>query len=57
MVQMTDAHVKCSEALRNLRFDWVQDPEVVLDEKLKVVGLESKYLKTDPELFEVYRRK
>jgi len=38
---MTAAHIKCSEALRSLRFAWVQDQEVVLNEKLKTVGLES----------------
>jgi len=54
---MTAAHVKCSKVLRSLRFDWAQDPEVVLDEKLQVVGLESEYLETDLELFEVFHKK
>jgi len=40
-----------------LRFDWIQDPEVVLDEKLKTVGLECEYLETDPELFKVFHNK
>jgi len=53
----TDTHDKCSKVLRNLRFDWIQDREVVLVEKLKVVGLESACLETDLELFEVYRKK
>ena len=42
---------KFSKALRNLRFDWTQDPEVVLSERLKTIGLESEHLKIDPELF------
>ena len=54
---MTTAHYKCSRALRNLRFNWIQDPEVVLSERLKDVGLDSDYIKTDLELFEVYRKK
>ena len=53
----TQIYYKCSKALRNLRFDWTQDPEVVLRERLKTVGLESEYLKTDPELFVGYCRK
>jgi len=54
---MTAAHVKCSKALCNLRFDWVQDPEVVLDEKLQVVDLESEYLETDLELSKIFHSK
>ena len=54
---MTDAHERCSRVLRNLRFDWIQDPERVLDEKLNIVGLEYEHLETDLELFEVYRKK
>jgi len=53
----TQIYYKCSKALRNLRFDWTQDPEVVLSERLKTIGLEYEYLKTDPELFEGYCRK
>jgi len=41
---MTDAHAKCSKVLRSLRFDWIKDPIVVLDEKLKTVGLTADYL-------------
>jgi len=40
---MTNAHDRCSRALRDLRFDWIQDPEVVLD--------------TDMELFKVFHKK
>jgi len=54
---MTAAQVKCFKVLRSLRFDWVQDPEVVLDEKLQVVDLESECLETDLELFEVFHKK
>jgi len=54
---MTSAHEKCSCALRNLRFDWIQDPGVVLSERLKDVGLDFDYIKTYLELFEVYRKK
>jgi len=45
---MTAAHVKCFKVLHSLRFDWLQDPEVVLDKKPKTVGLASEYLETDP---------
>jgi len=27
---MTSVHDRCSRALRDLHFDWTQDPEVVL---------------------------
>ena len=54
---MTAAHEKCSKALRSLRFDWTQDPEIVLNERLKTIGLESEYLKTDLELFKVFHQK
>ena len=56
-ISMTTAHDRCSRALRNLRFDWIQDPEVVLSERLKDVGLESEYLETDLELFKVFHQK
>jgi len=54
---MTAAHEKCSKALRSLRFDWTQDPEIALNERLKTIGLESEYLKTDLELFKVFHQK
>jgi len=54
---MTDEHDRCSRAISFLRFNWIQDPEVVLDEKLKTVGLESVYFETDIELFDVFRKK
>jgi len=54
---MTSAHDRCYRALRDLRFDWIQDPEVVLSEKLAAIGLDSEYLKKDSELFEVHRKK
>jgi len=57
MIKMIDARVKCSNVLLRLRFDWIQDPEVVLDEKSQVVGLESEYLEIDLELFEVFHKK
>jgi len=53
----TDAHRRCSRAIRFLRFNWIQNPEVILNEKLQTDGLNSDYLKNDPELFEVFRRK
>jgi len=40
-----------------LRFNWTQNPEVILGEKLQTVGWNSGYLKNDPELFEVFRKK
>jgi len=54
---MTTVRIECSEALRSLHFAWVRDPEVVLHEKLKTVGLESVYLETDLELFKVFHKK
>jgi len=53
----TGGHEKCSKVLRSLRFDWTQGPEIVLNERLKTIGLESEYLKTDLELFEVFHQK
>jgi len=50
----TDAHEKRSKVFRSLRFDWTQDPEIVLNKKLKTIGLESEYLVTDLELFKVF---
>jgi len=52
----TDVHTRCFGVLSNLRFNWTQYPQVVLHEALKTVGLDSDYLKTDPELFEFYRK-
>jgi len=58
MVRMSaNVHKECSKVFRSLRFAWVQDPEVVLNEKLKTVGLESVYLETDLELFKVFHKK
>ena len=54
---LTDAHEECSKVLRSLRFDWTQDPKVVLNETLKTVGLEYEYLETDLELFRVFHQK
>jgi len=53
----TVTHEKCSKVLRSLRFDWTQDPEIVLNERLKTIGLESEYLKTDLEVFKVFHQK
>ena len=53
----TDAYERCSKAIRSLYFNWFQNPEVILNEKLQTVGLNSGYLKDDTELFEVFRRK
>jgi len=50
----TDAHKRCSRAIRFLRFKWIQNPAVILNEKLQTVGLNSDYLQTDPKLFEVF---
>jgi len=57
MLTMKAVHNRRSKALRFLPFDWIQDPEEVLNEKLKTVGLESEYLETDLKLFEVFRKK
>jgi len=35
----------------------MQDPVVILSEALKTIGLDSDYLTTNPELFEIYRRR
>jgi len=51
-----DAHERCTRVLRNLRLNCIQDPEVVLTKELKTVGLDSDYLKSNPELFDVFRR-
>jgi len=45
----TDAHDGCSKAIRSLRFNWIQNPEEIFNEKLQTVGLNSDYLKNDPE--------
>jgi len=47
----TDSHERCSKTIQSLRFNWIQNPEVILNEKLQTVGLYSDYLKNDPELF------
>ena len=52
-----EIHDKCFRAIRSLRFNWVQNPEVVLDKKLQTIGLNSDYLKNDPGLFEVFRKR
>jgi len=52
-----NAHDRCFRAIRFLRFNWIQNPEIILNEKLQTVGINSDYLKNDPELFEVFRRK
>ena len=52
-----DAHDICSKAIRSLRFNWIQNPETMLDERLQTVGLRSEYLKNDPKLFEIFRKK
>ena len=52
----TDIHDRCFRTIRFLRFNWVQNPEVLFNETLQTVGLNSDYLRNDPELFEVFRR-
>jgi len=47
---------RCFRAIRSLRFNWVQNPVVTLDEKLQTVGLSSDHLKNGPKSFEVFRR-
>jgi len=47
---------KCFHVLRDLRCNWMPDPEVVLREALKAIGSGSDHLTTNPELFEIYRR-
>jgi len=54
---MTNVQEKCLHVLRDLRCNWIQDPEVALSEALKTIGLDSDYLKTNPELLEIYRKK
>jgi len=56
MIKMTNVQEKCLHVLHDLRCNWVQDPEAVLSEALKTIGLDSDYLKTNPELFEIYRK-
>ena len=52
----TEVHDKCFRAIRSLRFNWVENPDIVLDKKLLTIGLNSEYLKKDPGLFEVFRK-
>jgi len=51
---LTDAQRRCAEAIRFLRFNWFQNPEVISNEQLQTVGLNSEYLKNDLELFEIF---
>jgi len=51
---MNDPQAECFKILQSLCCDWIQDPIVVLDEKLKTVGLTTDYLNTDQELFKVF---
>jgi len=53
----TDAYRRGFMAIRFFRFNWSQNPEVILNERLQAVGLNSEYLKNDPELFKVFRQK
>jgi len=53
---MTNVQEKCLHVLRDLRYNWMQDPEVVLSEALKTIILDSDYLKTNPELCAIYRK-
>ena len=52
----TEVHNKCCRAIRSLRFNRIQNPEVVLDKKLQTIGFNSDYLKKDPGLFEIFRK-
>jgi len=54
---MTDVNAECSKVLRSLRFNWIQDPVVVFEEKLQTIGLTAEYLKIDQELFKVFHDK
>jgi len=54
---MTNVQEKCLQVLRDLHVNWMQDPVVILSEALKTIGLDSDYLTTNPELFEIYRRR
>ena len=56
MIKMTNVQEKCLHVLCDLRCNWMHDPEVVLSEALKTIGLDSDYFKTNPELFEIYRK-
>jgi len=44
-------------AIRFFHFYWFQNLEVILNERLQAVGLNSEYLKNDSELFKVFRQK
>ena len=52
----TEVHNKCFRAIRSLRFNRIQNPEVVLDKKLQTIGLNSNYLEKDPGLFEIFQK-
>ena len=53
---MTNVQEKFLNVLRDLCCNWMQDPEVVLNEAIKTIDLDSDYLRTNPELFEIYRK-
>jgi len=40
-----EIHDKCFRAIRSSRFNWVQNPAVMLDKKLQTIGLNLDYLK------------
>jgi len=40
-----------------LRFNCLQNPEEILNERLQTIGLNSDYLKNEPVLFELFRQK
>jgi len=54
---LTELHANCFRAIRSLRFNWFQNPVVVLDKKLKTIGLISVYLTKDLGVFEVFRKR
>jgi len=54
---LIDAHERCSEAIRSLRFNWFQNPEEISNEQLQSIGLNSDYLKIEPVLLELFRQK
>jgi len=46
-----------SKKFANLRPNWARNPEEVLAEQLKAIGMETEILKTDEHLFKIFRNR
>jgi len=50
---LVDVREKCLHIIQYLRITWLQNPEEVLSEKLKNIGVATE--KTDQQLLELFR--